>query len=228
MDNWRLVFTSTQWASFNPVLEPNQVGSESDTGRFKVGDGATRWSALSYGEGGGGGSAGAPIVRKFPFAHDTPGLLTGAALYTPTIGDILIDAWIEIDTAWDGTTPKGDVGTFVAGNSLGWWAYNPGRPFSLTVADANVWSPTGPLGSFAGGTHTPVEPPLGLFAAVLWSFLPGYESSNPSPITRDLPAKFLTADPVKVVVSQDGTNTGADPGSTQGAAILYLVTATPI
>jgi hypothetical protein len=45
--------------------------------------------------------------------------------------------------------------------------------------------------------------------------------------SHNVPAKFTAADPIKVCVSQDGTNTGADPASTQGAGVLYLVTATP-
>lgn len=44
---------------------------------------------------------------------------------------------------------------------------------------------------------------------------------------RLLPGKFTAADAIKVVVSQNGSSTGADPGATQGAAVLYLVTATP-
>jgi hypothetical protein len=37
-----------------------------------------------------------------------------------------------------------------------------------------------------------------------------------------------TADPLKLVVSQDATIGGADPGSTQGEVLLYLVIATPV
>lgn len=44
---------------------------------------------------------------------------------------------------------------------------------------------------------------------------------------RNVPARFANTDPIEVVVSQDGSIGGADPGSTVGAAILYLVTATP-
>jgi hypothetical protein len=50
-------YTSVQWLSFNPVLEPEEVGLELDTSRFKVGDGATRWASLPYGVPGGGGTS---------------------------------------------------------------------------------------------------------------------------------------------------------------------------
>jgi hypothetical protein len=42
---------------------------------------------------------------------------------------------------------------------------------------------------------------------------------------RIVPARFSAANPVLVVVSQDGTAGGADPGATQGAAIVFVKTA---
>jgi hypothetical protein len=36
------------WTSVNPVLANAQMGYESDTGRVKVGDGATAWNTLPY------------------------------------------------------------------------------------------------------------------------------------------------------------------------------------
>ena len=37
-------------ASINPILGINEIGQESDTGSFKVGDGETAWNSLSYSE----------------------------------------------------------------------------------------------------------------------------------------------------------------------------------
>jgi hypothetical protein len=67
------------------------------------------------------GGAGATVVRAFPFAFDAAGLATGLALYTPTAGDKLLDAWLEIDTVWNGTTPLADVGVLSGGT--GWLKY---------------------------------------------------------------------------------------------------------
>ncbi len=185
---------------------------------------------------GGGGSAGASIVRAFPFAFDTPNILTGAALYTPTVGDILLDAWIEIDTAWDGTTPLGDFGQFSTQFGL---YHNLGLGvLDMTLADAPNSGSTGLL--ISGGstsslselqavwavTNTlnvpaiPLVPSPQLFLVTAAD--PGISQSG-----RFWPSKVIVADPIKICVSQDGTNTGADPGSTVGAAVLYLVTATP-
>ena len=44
--------TAAQWTSTNnqqgPILEAGEIGFESDTGKFKIGDGANRWIALPY------------------------------------------------------------------------------------------------------------------------------------------------------------------------------------
>lgn len=40
--------TADQWTSVNPVLSAGEIGVETDTNQFKIGDGITNWSALSY------------------------------------------------------------------------------------------------------------------------------------------------------------------------------------
>jgi hypothetical protein len=135
--------------------------------------------------GGGSGGAGGQTVRKFPFAYNTPSLDTEAALYTPTIGDILYDGWIEVDTAWNGTTPKGDI--VIQGAIVGLF-YNAAEPLDMTSADATV--DTGMLSSGGSGPS-----------------LQATNNFSAGAPTRNVPAKFVTADPVCVVVSQDGTVT---------------------
>lgn len=41
--------TASNWTSANPVLAAGEIGIETDTDQFKIGDGATAWSSLSYG-----------------------------------------------------------------------------------------------------------------------------------------------------------------------------------
>jgi hypothetical protein len=132
----------------------------------------------------------------------------GLELWTPTIGDLLLTAWPQVDTAWDGTNPYGDIGPFLNPGDGGWYKpLNSGSGVDMTLADAVA-------------------------------LLPGILSGNPSNVFdlywhgnqknyRVLPGPFTTADPIKIVVSQDGTNTGLDPGATQGSGIVYVVTATP-
>ena len=40
--------TASQWSSSNPTLAEGEVGLETDTRRFKVGDGSTAWNSLLY------------------------------------------------------------------------------------------------------------------------------------------------------------------------------------
>jgi hypothetical protein len=45
--------TSTNWASVDPVLAEGELGLETDTGLYKIGDGTTAYSTLTYSELGG-------------------------------------------------------------------------------------------------------------------------------------------------------------------------------
>lgn len=40
--------TAAQWTAANPVLFAGEAGFETDTGKFKIGDGTAVWSALYY------------------------------------------------------------------------------------------------------------------------------------------------------------------------------------
>jgi hypothetical protein len=40
--------TAANWASVDPVLSAGELGYESDTKRFKIGDGTNEWTALEY------------------------------------------------------------------------------------------------------------------------------------------------------------------------------------
>jgi len=40
--------TASAWTSANPTLAVGEMGSETDTGRFKIGNGSTAWNSLGY------------------------------------------------------------------------------------------------------------------------------------------------------------------------------------
>jgi hypothetical protein len=40
--------TAASWTSTNPTLAAGEIGFESDTGKFKIGNGSTAWAALAY------------------------------------------------------------------------------------------------------------------------------------------------------------------------------------
>jgi hypothetical protein len=41
--------TATEWSTANPTLAVAEMGIETDTNLFKIGDGATPWNTLAYG-----------------------------------------------------------------------------------------------------------------------------------------------------------------------------------
>ncbi len=49
--------TAAQWSAANPILAQAEMGIETDTDQFKLGDGVTAWNSLSY-----GGIAGPPAA----------------------------------------------------------------------------------------------------------------------------------------------------------------------
>ena len=47
--------TAAEWLSADPILSSGEIGVETDTLKFKIGDGTNAWSLLKYAGGGGGG-----------------------------------------------------------------------------------------------------------------------------------------------------------------------------
>jgi len=41
--------TAAEWTAANPTLALGELGLETDTVKFKIGDGSTNWSTLGYG-----------------------------------------------------------------------------------------------------------------------------------------------------------------------------------
>ncbi len=117
--------TAAQWTADNPLLAVGELGLESDTKLFKIGDGVTRWILLPYG--GLQGPTG-------PTGYNGTAGATGA---TGTTGP----------TGYDGTTgttgPTGSTGPTGA------------VVYSATVFDGGSASSTYPLGpAFDCGTST--------------------------------------------------------------------------
>lgn len=91
--------SSANWTSANPVLAEREMGLETDTNKFKVGDGSLAWTALSY----------------YNYADSI--ILTGGTNITISDGySIALDASIDLtsmsaDTIYSGAT---DVSTLFA------------------------------------------------------------------------------------------------------------------
>lgn len=183
------------------ALQPGDLFRKDDDSLWEVKPDGTQVAL-----GSGGSQPGVLVVRgPFAFAYNTAGLAAGVAFYTPTIGDILHDVWVEIDTAWNGTTPKCDVGTFV-GRTSGLFSF-AGGVIDMTAADGDH----GGTGLLVGTGAAPNGEAAGSgFAGI-----------------RGVPALVVAANPLKVAVSEDGTAGGTDPGASQGAGKTYVVTSTP-
>lgn len=152
--------------------------------------------------GGGGGSQ--PLVHiAFPFAFDTPDIYTANGVpvgYTSNPHDVLLDAWIEVVTAWDGDTPDSDLGFFAAGKD-GWFG-DLGFVTDLTSADSD-----GGVGFLYNYNTNPS--------------LANVSGQNGS---RRVPGvMYLAGDILSVIVFVQGSGHGTNPGSTVGAAIAHIV-----
>lgn len=134
-------------------------------------------------------SGGGVSVSKVAFDYSESGLDLGISFYGPQSGELLLDAWIEVDTAFDGTTPTGDIGTTFPGGS-GFFGVASGKQVDLTKAD--VFDLTGTLLSNNNQWS--------LAGAVI------YEDCYRTPI----PGRFLTTDALRLVVSIDGKLPGAE------------------
>ena len=53
--------TASNWTTANPTLLSGEVGWESDTKKYKIGDGSTAWASLAYAPGSGGYTAGTGV-----------------------------------------------------------------------------------------------------------------------------------------------------------------------
>lgn len=112
--------TAAEWTAANPVLAEREPGVETDTGRFKIGDGSTAWTALPYAVGGDGPAGPANILSI--------GTVDGGATAEATITGTAPAQTLNL------TLPKGDKGSGVAiTGSVATYAALPG---SLGAGDA--------------------------------------------------------------------------------------------
>jgi hypothetical protein len=147
-----------------------------------------------------------------PVAFDDADLATGVLVYTPrAAGEVVIEAWPEIVAAFDGTTPTADVAQFglLAPGAYGWKYASDGNQWDASVADVSYLGDdylTADQSGFMNGG-------LSLIAA---SGTSGY---------RVAPGRLASAEPVRVIVTQDGTKGGAAVGGTAGLLLLHLLIA---
>lgn len=69
--------TAANWTSANPVLQDREIGLETDTRRYKIGDGTTAWNSLSYNQIG---------DRYYTLSSTTETIGNGAKTFTVSAG----------------------------------------------------------------------------------------------------------------------------------------------
>jgi hypothetical protein len=124
--------TAAQWTSANPTLASGEFGYESDTGKFKIGNGSTAWTSLSYQGAGtvtsitaGTGLSGGTITTSGTIAIDTATTvdvstsqtLTNKTLTTPNLNDPKINLAFDAQTGTSYTTVLNDNGQIVTMNN---------------------------------------------------------------------------------------------------------------
>ena len=92
--------TAAQWTSSNPLLAAGEPGYETDTGKFKVGDGSTYWNSLGYSSGATGPTGALPVFTRQGTV--TTGL-SGSRYYVERSGTV------TVVRAAVGTAPTGSA-----------------------------------------------------------------------------------------------------------------------
>jgi hypothetical protein len=81
--------TAAQWTSANPILAGGEIGFETDTGQFKIGNGSSAWSALSYfKDTTDGASSFAPLVNGLIPIQYLANLIDGADANKDTLREL--------------------------------------------------------------------------------------------------------------------------------------------
>lgn len=112
------VATAAALTSANPTLTSGEIGFESDTGKYKFGDGSTAWNSLGY--------SGARVSGLAE-------LIFASAL--PENTAIILDAALSADGKYSGIVETGTAGTTLAFGDVVYQAVADGR-WELAKADA--------------------------------------------------------------------------------------------
>ncbi len=122
--------TSSEWTSANPILAAGEMGVETNTNKFKFGNGTDTWTALSY-----AASDSAAIGEISQDAINTA-LSMGAGL-TKTYNDGANTITIAVDDAVIATVDYVDTAVAAVGNSLSDYIETADRGVANGVASLN-------------------------------------------------------------------------------------------
>lgn len=157
-------------------------------------------------------SATPQTLRSFAFTYQTAGLAAGVTIYTPQVGDVIYDIGICVTTAFNGTTPLLDVGTFNGGNvglfgELAAGAVDGSKVYAGVTDNAGLTTP---------------NTAMWLQAAV------GSHGAAGTAAYVSTPIIVTAANPILLVGSQSGQKGGTAIGGTAGAGTVFVLTGTPL
>ena len=149
--------TSSLWTSTNPVLAQGEPGYETDTGKFKVGDGSTVWTGLAYSSGPAGPTGPASTVAGPTGPTGSIGL-TGATGPTGSTGATGATGPTGPTGSTGNTGPTGPTGSQGSQGIVG--PTGPQGIQGIQGVQGNT-GPTGPTGTTGGTGPTGPTGPTG-------------------------------------------------------------------
>jgi len=141
--------TAAQWTSANPILASGEFGYETDTGKFKIGDGSTAWNSLAILNGVTASSTDTFTNKTINGSNNTLSNIANASLTNSAItingtavslgGSISLPGDIEGVTAGTGLTGGGTSGTVTIALSTPVSAANGGTGISSLGTGVATW-----------------------------------------------------------------------------------------
>ena len=124
--------TAASWTSTNPTLAAGEIGFESDTGKFKIGNGSTAWASLAYAT---NGAVVSPLTTKGDlFTYST----TNARLAVGANGETLVaDSSTSTGLRWQGSQAAGKNGVINGGFDI--WQRGTSSTLNVGYGSADRW-----------------------------------------------------------------------------------------
>jgi hypothetical protein len=157
---------------------------------------------------------GVPRLYSFYFDYNTPNLNEGVVFFSPTPGDVILDAWTSTVVEFNGTGLLWDIGTY---------NQNADEPSQGMM---RYWFSNNPVLSDTSSTTTQLDfrqndSYPNSFSTTAMQY--AVDSTGAYPWQTEI----LTGVPLKFVVSQDGLKGGPPIGGDTGYGILYMLVASP-